>query len=64
MDDPVVDSKFTAAIVNDENTDTATAIVKSLSEAFKELALVKDRKALLDIASLSHSDDTAILADV
>jgi hypothetical protein len=64
MDDPVVDSKFTAPIVNDENTDTATTIVKGISEAFKELTLVEDRKALFDVTGLSHGDDAAITTDV
>jgi len=64
VDDLEVDGKLTAVIINDENADTATAIVKSLSEALKELALVEDWKALLDVAGLGHSDDAAIIADV
>ena len=64
MDDPVVDSKFTAPIVDDENTDTATTIVKGISEAFEELTLVEDRKALFDVTGLGHGDDAAITADV
>jgi hypothetical protein len=64
VDDLVVNNKFTAIIMNDKNTDTATAMVKSLSETLKELALVKNRKTLLDVASLSHSDDAAIMANV
>jgi len=64
MNDPVVDSKFTSVILDDENTDTATAIVKGVAEASEELALVENRKALLDITGLGHSDDAAITADV
>jgi len=64
VDDLEVDGKLTAAIVNDENADTATAIVKSRGEALKELALVEDWKTLLDVAGLGHSDDAAVIADV
>jgi len=64
VDDLVVDSKFTTLIIYDENTDTTTAIVKSVREALKELALVKDRKTLLDISGFGHGDDATIIADI
>lgn len=64
MHDLVVDSHLHALIVDDENADAAPAIVERVSQALEEVALVKDREALLDIASLGHGNDAAILADV
>jgi hypothetical protein len=64
MDNLVVDRKLLAIIVDDEDANTATAVVERVSQTGEEAALIKDRKALLDIAGLSHGNDTAILTDV
>ena len=64
VDDLVVDGKLMTLIIDDENADAATAMVKSLGEALKELALVEDWEALLDVAGLGHGDDAAVIADV
>lgn len=64
MDDFVVNSQLYTIIIDDEDADAATAIIKRLGETLKEIALVKDGKTLLDITSLSHGDDSAILTDV
>lgn len=64
MHDLVVNSHLQAIIVDDQDTDTATTVVEGLGQTLEKVALVKDGKALLDIASLGHGDHTAILADI
>jgi len=64
MDDLVIDSHLLTIVIDDKNADAATAIVKGLCQAGEETALVKDRKALLDIASLGHGNDGTVLTDV
>lgn len=64
MDDLEVDSKFMTVIIDDKNTNAATAVVEGFGQAFEEVALVKDAKALLDIAGFGHGDNTAIVTDV
>ena len=64
MDNLVVDSKFATAIIDDKNANSATTAVEGLLETIKQAALIKDRKTLLDIASLSHSNDTTVITDV
>jgi len=64
MNDLEVDSKFTSLISDDKDTKASTAIIKCLSETLKKLALVNDGETLLDIASLSHGNDTAVITDV
>jgi len=48
-------------ITDNKHSDGATATLKGISETAPELRLVKDRKGLFDISSLSHRDDIAIL---
>jgi hypothetical protein len=64
MDDLVVDSHLHTIIIDDEDADAATAVVKGLGQALEEVALVEDREALLDVTSLGHGNNAAILADV
>lgn len=64
MNDLVVDGHLAAIVVDDEDTDGATAVVEALGETAKEAALVEDGEALLDITGLGHGDDTAIVTDV
>lgn len=64
MDDLVVDGKFLALITDDENTDAAATIVKGVGETLEQAALVNDWETLLDIASLGHGNDTAVITDV
>lgn len=64
VNDLVVDSHLHTIIIDDENANAASAIVKRLCEAAEQGTLVKDRKALLDVTRLSHGNNTAILADV
>ena len=64
MDDLVVDSHLHTIILDDEDADTASAVVEGLAEAGVETALVKDGKTLLDIARLGHGDNATVLTDV
>ena len=64
MDDLVIDSHLLTIVIDDKNADTATAIVERLSQAGEEIALVKDRKTLLDISSLGHGNDVTVFTDV
>jgi len=64
VDDLVVDSHLHAIVVDDEDADAATAVVESLRKTAGKTALVKDGKTLLDITTLSHGNNTAILTDV
>ena len=64
MDHFVVDGKLTSAIVDDENTNAATAVGERVLESREEVALVNDWKALLDIAILGHGHNSAIVTNV
>jgi hypothetical protein len=64
VDDLVVDGQLTALIVDDKDADAATTVVEALGEASEEAGLVKDREALLDVTSLGHGDDVAVITDV
>jgi hypothetical protein len=64
VDDLVVNSHLETIIVDDEDADTATAVVEGLGQAREKTALVKDGKTLLDIASLGHGNDAVILTDI
>jgi hypothetical protein len=64
VNDLVVDSHLHTIVVDNEDADTATAVVEGLGETTKETALVKDGKTLLDITRLGHGDNAAVLADV
>ena len=61
MDDLHVDGHLTTVVRDDEDTDGAAARLESLLETVVEGALVDDGEVLLDIASLGHGDDGAIL---
>lgn len=64
MYDTIVNSQLTAVIVDNEHTNTATSTVICIGQAAKQAALIEDAKALLNVASLSHGNDTAVIADV
>jgi len=56
-----VDGKLTAMITDHQDTDTTTASVEGLVETGPEVGLIDDGEGLLDITSLGHSDNSAIL---
>lgn len=60
VEDLHVDGKLTATIVEDKDTDAATARLKSVLEAGPKVGLVDDSKALLDIAGLSHGNNVSV----
>ena len=64
MDDLVVDSKFTTAVVDDQDANASTTIGKGVVESRPQATLVNDRETLLDIASLSHGHNSSVVADV
>lgn len=64
VDDLVVNGELFALIVDDKDSDAATTIVEGLGETVEEAALVEDWETLLDIASLGHGDDLAVIANV
>jgi hypothetical protein len=64
VDDLVVNSHFTAIVIDDEDADAATTVVEAVGEAAEQAALVKDGKALLDIAGLGHGDNVTVITDV
>jgi hypothetical protein len=61
VNDLEVNTELTAGIAEDKDTDAATAGVEGSLEALPETRLVNDREVLLDITSLGHGDDGAIL---
>jgi len=64
VNDLEVNSHLLTLIGDDENTDATTTTIESLGDTLEEVALVKDGNTLLDITSLGHGDNEAILADV
>lgn len=64
MDDLVVDDEFSAAVVDDESTHTATTIIEGTADLSEETTLVNNGQTLLDITSLGHADNGTILSDV
>jgi len=61
VDDLHVNSHLAAVVADDQDTDGAAARLESLLETAPQAALVNDRQVLLDVTSLSHGDDGAIL---
>lgn len=61
MDNLHVDGELLAVVVEDEDTDAATAGLESTSETAVEVGLVNDGQGLLDITGLGHGDDVAVL---
>uniref|UniRef100_A0A1Y1KVU9 Uncharacterized protein n=1 Tax=Photinus pyralis TaxID=7054 RepID=A0A1Y1KVU9_PHOPY len=61
VDDLHVDSELTAAVIEDKDTDAATARLESSRQARPQVGLINDGQVLLDIASLSHGNNVATL---
>ena len=61
MNDLQVNDKLSAIVIDDQGTDAATTRLESVSQLRPEVGLVEDRKGLLDITSLSHSNHYGIL---
>jgi hypothetical protein len=61
VDDLHVNGELTAAVVEDQDTDTAAARLKGVGQARVEVGLVNDGQVGLDVTGLSHGDDVAVL---
>jgi len=64
VNDLVVNRHLETIVIDDQDANGTTAIVKGLGETAEEAALVKDGQALLDITRLSHGNNTTVLTDV
>lgn len=64
MDDFVVDNQFPAAVIDDQSSDTASSVCKGTVDLVVQAALIDDGKALLDLSTLGHADEPAIIANV
>ncbi len=61
MDDLHVNSELLTTVVEDQNTDAATARVEGTGETALKVGLVNDGQTLLDITGLGHGNNVAIL---
>jgi hypothetical protein len=64
VDDLVVNDELTTTIVDDQSTDTTAALRESLANLAEKLTLGDDGEGLLDITSLGHGGEGAILVEV
>lgn len=64
MNDLHVNDQLAAAIVDDQNTNTAPAITERTLNTAEQAILVNNRQALLHIASLSHGHNQTIVTNV
>lgn len=61
MNDLHVNTKLTACIGDDKDTDGATASLEGFGQAVPKVGLINDRDSLLDITSLGHGNNSSIL---
>lgn len=61
VDDLHVDSKLTAVVIDNQDTNGATAGLEGVLETRPQVGLLNDGQGLLNITSLGHSNDSAIL---
>jgi hypothetical protein len=61
LDDLHVDGKLASIVTDDKDSNAATTTLKGLRETVPQIGLVNDGNSLLDITSLGHSDNSAIL---
>jgi len=64
VDDLVVDDELTAVVVDDEDADGSTAVVKALRDTVEEVALVEDGQTSLDLTGLGHGSDGSVVVEV
>ncbi|KAK4956142.1 hypothetical protein LTR66_013364, partial [Elasticomyces elasticus] len=63
MHDLVVNSELPPLVTNNQHPNTPTSVIEAVAKTGEKTALIKDGQTLLDIARLSHGDDTAVIAD-
>ena len=61
VDDLVVDSKLTSAVVDDHNPHTAPTVSKGVIQLVPEGTLVNDGQGLNDVAGLGHGNNAAVV---
>jgi len=61
VDDLHVDSKLAAVVMENQDTNGATARLESVLETRPQVGLLDDGQGLLNITSLGHGNDSAIL---
>jgi hypothetical protein len=64
VDDLVVNDELTTTIVDDESADATAALRESIANLAEKLTLGDDGQGLLDITSLGHGGEGAILVEV
>ena len=64
VNDLVIHSKLATSIIDDQNTNTTTAVGKGIVKSRPQATLINDWEALLYIAGLGHGNDAAIIADI
>lgn len=64
MDDLVINRQLATAVIDNQDTDAASPIGKGVVKSRPESILINDRKTLLDLARLSHRDNTTIITDI
>ena len=64
MDRLVINDQLTSTIIDDQSSNTTSAIRESALDLAEETIVVNDGKALLDITRLSHADKVAVITDV
>lgn len=61
MNDLHVDGKLATGVVENKDTDAATARLEGVGQTRPEVGLINDSQTLLDIASLGHGSDETVL---
>lgn len=61
MDDLHVDSKLAAVVIDNQDTNRATAGLEGVLEARPQVGLLNDGQCLLNITSLGHGNNSTIL---
>ena len=64
VNDLHVDDQLPSTIINDQNTNTASAIREGTLDAAEQAALVDDWKSLLDITRFGHAHNLATIVDI
>jgi len=64
MDNLVINDELTTTIINDKSADASSAIGERITDSVPQTALVNDRKPLLDIARLCHSNNASIVTEI
>jgi hypothetical protein len=61
VEDLHVDSELTAMVTDDKDANATTTTLEGFRQAAPEVGLIDDGNSLLNITSLSHSNNSAVL---